>query len=84
MFAKFKQIIFTSHGLFSADIGEACTSDEYCLFKDSRCDNSICRCITGIYDETAKKCDISKLIFPHFNEHVSFKPKSIINLNIFP
>lgn len=46
----------------SADIGEACLSDEYCLFEDSKCENSICRCITGIYDKTSRKCDTSKLI----------------------
>lgn len=43
-----------------ADVGEACLGDEYCLYENSKCDDFICRCITGIYDKTSKICDRSE------------------------
>ncbi|XP_053376387.1 uncharacterized protein LOC123533517 isoform X2 [Mercenaria mercenaria] len=43
-------------------VGGPCVSNEYCLMKDSLCINSVCTCITGIYENRTNTCDKMPLL----------------------
>ncbi|XP_053386930.1 uncharacterized protein LOC123542087 [Mercenaria mercenaria] len=45
-----------------SDVGDTCIHKDYCLLADSQCINSVCTCITGIYDSRTKKCDTMPLM----------------------
>ncbi|XP_053387247.1 uncharacterized protein LOC123541978 [Mercenaria mercenaria] len=42
--------------------GGYCQNKDYCLLEDSSCINSVCTCITGIYDTRTNKCDTMPLM----------------------
>ncbi|XP_060570002.1 uncharacterized protein LOC132728362, partial [Ruditapes philippinarum] len=45
-----------------SDVGGPCLSKEYCLMADSLCINSVCKCLTGIFDSKSKICDKMPLL----------------------
>ncbi|XP_053387316.1 uncharacterized protein LOC128551050 [Mercenaria mercenaria] len=45
-----------------SEVGGPCISQEYCLMEDSLCIDSVCACMTGIYDIRTKKCDKMPLL----------------------
>ncbi|XP_052772238.1 uncharacterized protein LOC128211461 isoform X1 [Mya arenaria] len=50
-----------------SSIGGACDNKNYCLAHNAECNEGVCSCKTGIYDDRTKYCD-SMPLFPFLND----------------